>query len=235
MRGIFFFWHDRPIFLMSWSCYFMKDLFDTATGDMSLAVEEKKRGRPGKRVTDDNFYDVLRYFEKQPHIPARKEEEIKRISWKAPSEYQTRRYREEQLAVVRRQLKEMEAYYSAKAGDYALNKDLMNAFKNQMESRINGLKQSEKSLMEQAGVELGDWIERLQAWVDEWVENKDWKRCLNLAARRRADKKVRKKELSISAKVYEELRVVKDSLKHEITWDDFLLETLKAYKANKLK
>ena len=213
----------------------MRDMFDTSTGDIGLTVDVKKRGRPGKRVTEENFYYVLRYFEKQPHIQTRKEEEIKRISWKAPSEYQTTRYREEQLAGVRKQLKEMEAYYSAKAGDHALNKDLMTTFKTQMESRINGLKQSEKSLMEQTGVELGDWIERLQAWVDEWVEDKDWKRCLNLAARRRADKKVKKKELSISAKVYEELRVVKDSLKHEITWDDFLLETLKAYKANKAK
>ena len=215
---------------MSWSCYFMKDLFDTATGDMSLDVEEKKRGRPGKRVTDENFYDVLRYFEKQPHIPARKEEEIKRIAWKAPSEHQTQRYIDEQLAAVRKQISDAESYYAKKADDFLFDKASLSTLKTQMDNRLEGLRHSERSLIEQNGLALGEWPGRLQAWVNEWVDDKDWKRCLNLAARRRADKKVRKKELSISSKVYDQLRVAKDRMQQDMTWDDFLLDMLKRYK-----
>lgn len=218
---------------MSWSCNLMKDLFDNATGDISLQTEDKKRGRPGKRVTEENFYDVLRYFEKQSHIQARKEDEIKRISWKAPSEHQTQRYIDKQLAAVRVQISDVEGYYAKKEGDFLLDKASLDVLKSQIDSRLAGLRQSEQSLMEKNGLTLGEWPERLQAWVNEWVDDKDWKRCLNLAARRRADKKVRKKELSISSKVFDQLRVEKDMLQQDMTWDDFLTGMLRAYKASK--
>tara|TARA_R100000687_G_scaffold57153_1_gene45814 strand:- start:92904 stop:93530 length:627 start_codon:yes stop_codon:yes gene_type:complete len=203
----------------------MKDPFNASTGELPIP-ERKKPGRPGKQVTDKNFFDVLEYFKKQKAFSHEKSESLDVIYYKAPSLYSTGSY-------VKGQIKEIDA--KIKLHEQALARiDLGTTMSDWYENTIKELKSNRERLVQKQCTDVPALlIVSLQAWVDKWVSADEWRKCLNLAAKKRSSRSKKRAQIPFSMDVFKKMKSVKARAKKQ-SWDSFLLDMLSVYEA-KLK
>ncbi len=195
----------------------MKDLFDEQTNDMGLELLVPKRpGRQGKIINELNFFHVLDYFlGKTDHPPI----ELREIKKMAPPEYYSGIAITNQIKQYEKWISEAEelpARFEPDGSSTGTIASILN-FKDELQ-KLKKLKQ----------VIPANLIARLQVWVQLNVKSDEWTRCLNLAARQRADAKNKKRSISIDEETFNIIKRIK--LQHNTHgWDDFLLDMARSY------
>lgn len=198
----------------------MKDEFDTATSELGLKAKAPK-GRPGKVVTDSNFYEVLRYFGKKKFLDSRMQAGIRAIQLQAPVAKKNTIY-------LTKRIKEQEAYiqtlYQKRQSftDDPFSVTPRDTFYKRSDDEIehatqilNGLK---KQMHDRPSIEL---ILAMQLWVNEYVDQASWTRFRNLESQRKAAKRLKKKQIPVRLRQFDELEALKHQLGAE-TWHDAL-------------
>lgn len=195
----------------------MKDLFDEQTNDMGLEqLVPKRPGRQGKIINQSNFFHVLDYFLEKADYPPIELREIKKMS--PPAYYSG--------VAITNKIKQYERWIS-EAEDLPGRVELdgstagANASLAKFKDELDKLKKLKQEIPE-------NLIVRLQVWVKLNVKSDEWTRCLNLAARQRADAKNRKRSISIEEETFNIIKRIK--LKHHANdWDHFLLDMARLY------
>lgn len=71
-------------------------------------------------------------------------------------------------------------------------------------------------------------IERLQIYIDEHALQKEWVRCLNMLARKKADLKGKPVRIPVSQSTMQVLEEIKEST-IGMSWDELILDMAKKY------
>lgn len=197
----------------------MKDELDNKTNELDVSLK-KPRGRPGKVVSKDNFYLVLSYFEKKKHLDLKQQVAIKKIRLAAPAELPITAY-------MQKKIKSYEAYlqelldrrrnfgsdpfdvHIAKA-DFILRSDNDIAL---AEERLISFK---KKYLPNVSSEL---VQSLQLWINTYISQEDWTRCLNLAMQKSTSNRIKKTKMTITTKQFNELLALKNEMGSK-TWEE---------------
>lgn len=200
----------------------VKDLFDSSTEEMdieSLISAKKGPGRQGKIVNESNFFHVLDYFSKVEFPPV----ELLDIRRAAPSSHLSGSGIVGQIARYELLINEYE-----KTPEHLTHQGLGIS----VSDRIGPLKEQLEHLKSVKKDIPGALISRLQLWVKFNVSSEQWKRCLNLAARRKADRKVIKRSITLDEDVFNQVKRLKSKYGNQ-GWDEFILEMAQIYEAKK--
>lgn len=197
----------------------MKDGFDKETNELDLSVK-RSRGRPGKVVTEENFYFVLSYFEKKRYLDTKKQAGIKAIRLAAPVEQQSSTY-------IKKQIDSHEAYlasliarresFGSDPFDLHLSKT---EFLRRSDSDISYTQERLANLRKHVQLPLApELVRSLQEWVNAYVSKEDWTRCLNLQSQKAVNKRIAKTKMTIKTAQYKQLLKLKAELGAE-SWDE---------------
>lgn len=199
----------------------MKDGFDNLTTEMKLEVK-KPRGRPGKIITDDNFFSVLTYFAKKRYLDLKQQASIKAIQLAAPPAKQTSNFLISKIKANEAYLKELierRESYGSNPMDMLSPKEVFLA---RSDADIALAKERLKGLHAQGQAKPSiENVHSLQQWVNLYVDKDDWTRCLNLESQKKSSKKAVKKKISIAHTQYVELAALKKDL-GVATWEQAL-------------
>ena len=199
----------------------MKDINDNATNELSLSVK-RSRGRPGKTITEDNYYHVLSYFGKKKYLDNKQQIGIKAIVLASPAIKKTTAFLKTKISTQEKYLSDLikrRMGFGSESFDLHIDKD---DFFRRNADDISLAETTLKNLRKQAQ-ELPSTqnISDLQQWVIRYIDQEEWTRCLNLRSQEKASKSKAKKKIGIDHKQYLELAKLKEDLK-AATWSDAL-------------